>query len=453
MLKKIKTLILMACLLCISTLSLADELSRAGRLGIAPGDSANNKVVTIGMVAPDSTASSLGIMVGDQLIEINSQKVPTFDQVISVLSQMSAGENIHVVIKRDNNILRLSGKLKPRPYETSEIANVSYESVKYEGNILRSIVHTPKNLKTNEKVPAIFYIQGYTCDSIDYGMIPNNSASLLFNQFVDAGYMVFRVEKPGIGDSQSERDCRDISFTEESNAFIQALRQLKQKPNVDVNSVYLWGHSLGVLHSAVVAKNETVAGIIGYGGVYKQWYDYLLDIYQVQTVKHFGISQSDANNRGKQVEPFLNLWLNTNTPWQEVLSAEITQAGIKANLLPLNGDQIFDRHFSFFRDMNSYDFASLWQEIKTPVLMIHGSLDIQAIEQNWAFDIVKANGMRDSTAMVIDGAEHGFLRYKNQQEYISDRSEGRYNPGNATERFDARIGKESIDWLSGLDQK
>jgi pimeloyl-ACP methyl ester carboxylesterase len=451
MFKKAKTLFLMACLIFMSTLTTAVELSRAAQLGIAPGESENNQVVVIGMVAPNSTASSLGIKVGDQLVEINSQKITAFSQIINLLGQMSAGENIQIVVKRDNKIQTLSGPLKPRPYETSEVATVSYEAVKYEGNILRSIVHTPKNIRANEKVPAIFYIQGYTCDSIDYGMSPNSSASLLFNQLVGAGYMVYRVEKPGVGDSQSERDCRDINFTEESNGFIQALRQLKQKQNVDLERIYLWGHSLGVLHSAVVAKNEAVTGIIGFGGVFKPWYDYLLDIYQVQTVKHFGVAQSDADTRTKRVQPFLDLWLNTDLPWQDVLSAKSAQAGIEANILPLNGEQIFDRHFSFFRDMNRYNFASLWHEIKTPVLMIHGSLDIQAIEQNWAFDIAKTNGMKPSKAMILDGAEHGFLRYKTHQQYMAARTNGRYNPGNARELFDPRIGEASIDWLAALD--
>ncbi|MBT1063733.1 alpha/beta fold hydrolase [Bowmanella sp. Y26] len=438
--------------LVLGSTSGALALSRSPLLGIAPASSSQD-LVTIGSIAPNSTAAALGLLPEDKLLSLNNVSITHFDQLLTLLSTMNSGDPLTLQIRRNNKSLTLQGQLLPKPYEVSEVAYVSYEEVKFNGHRLRSIVHTPKTLKPGEKAPAIFYLQGYTCGSIDMGLFPNSTLTQLVQQFSEAGFIVYRVEKPGVGDSQSPQHCSEINFTAESDAFIQALRELKGRENVNANKVYLWGHSLGVLHSVNIANQEKVAGIIGYGGVFKPWYDYLLDIYRHQSVRHFSVPPKQAESNTRLVQPFLDLWLNSNTPWSEVLLAEDAQAALETDLLPVQNEQVFSRHFSFFRDMNRYDFATLWRQVATPVLMLHGSLDIQAIDSQWAFDIVKASSSPQSTAQVIDGAEHALLRYQSAQQYGAAREQGEFNPMDASKHFDPRIGEETLDWIQSLRWK
>ena len=74
--------------------------------------------------------------------------------------------------------------------------------------------------------------------------------------------MVYRIEKPGMGDSISEKPCRDIDFTTESKAFLQGLNALKTHTQVDPDKVFLFGHSLGVLHAPVIAKQSPVKALL-----------------------------------------------------------------------------------------------------------------------------------------------------------------------------------------------
>ena len=450
MISVFKCLSLIGALLLFVLPTCAKDLPRSVLLGVAPVQTENGDAIVVGHIAPNSTAQAVGLQAGDTITHLNGQAVAQFSELVRLVQNMSAHQPVSLSIIRNEQILKLDGVMQPRPFEVSDIADVSYETVEFAQNRLRAIVHTPKNRRANEVLPTVFYIQGYTCGSIDLGMMPNSTLSKLVDQFVADGYIVFRVEKPGVGDSESPRPCSAIDFTEESQAFVHALRALKQRKQVDPNRIYLWGHSLGVLHSAVMAEQETVAGVIGYGGVFKPWYDYMLDIYSQQSVKHFGVPVAQAKRNTELVQPFLQAWLNTSMPWKEVLADPKIQRALDSDLLPLNGEQIFDRHYRFFRDMNRYDFRALWQRIDAPVLMLHGSLDIQAISADWASAIASANQNPYSASKIIKGAEHGFMRYDDAQQYANARNSGQFNPGNGGDNYDARIGVSSLDWIKKL---
>ncbi|WP_343841896.1 alpha/beta hydrolase [Bowmanella denitrificans] len=436
----------------LTSVTAAWALSRSPLLGIAPA-SPSDELVVVGSVVSNSTAAHLGLQQGDQLVSLNKVNVTDFDQLVSQISKLKSGDALTIEILRDTKLLTLQGPLYPKPYEVSDAAYVSYEEVEFNHHRLRTIVHVPRSLKPGEKAPAIFYIQGYTCDSIDMGLFPKSALSQLVRQFSQAGFIVFRVEKPGIGDSRSTEQCTKMNFTDESEGFIQALRALKARQNVNANAVYLWGHSIGVLHSAVVANQEKVAGIIGYGGVSKPWYDYLLDVYRHQSVSHFAVPVKQAEHNTRLVQPFLHLWLNSNITWPKVLAAQASKPALTANLLPVQNEQVFNRHFSYFRDLNRYDFAKLWRQSVTPVLMLHGSLDIQAINSHWAFDIVNTNGLVQSAAFIIDGAEHAMLHYQNGQQYRLARQRGEFNPMIAGDNFDRRIAEKTLSWIQSLRWK
>lgn len=426
----------------------SDVLARNSLLGIMPKQTGENAQVELSHVLPNSTAEALGLQADDIITKINDTTITNFQQLLSIVRPLKTDHTIKIEVQRSDKTLTFKGKMQPRPYEVSQYANVHYDAVSYQGNTLRNIIYTPKQLAANEKAPAIFFIQGYTCDSIDYGLFPNVTTRQMIDQFSQAGYVVYRIEKPGMGDSVSQKHCRDIDFTTESNAFLQGLKDLKNKPFVDNNNVFLWGHSLGVLHAPVIAKQSRVKGIIGYGGVLKQWHDYMVDIYQKQSVKHFSLNQKQADENAELVKPFLHLWLNTNTPWQEVVNDKRVQKALSANLLEINGEFSVNRHYSFFRDLNRYDFEKIWRELNIPVLMMHGSFDIQAIEPKWAFDIANLSNEQHSKALVIENAEHAFMRYNSQESHMNARQTRQYNPTNPGEHFDKRIGEQTLNWLA-----
>lgn len=428
----------------------ADDLPGRPMLGLAAAATTPGTPVSVGSVLPRSTASSLGLAEGDLLKSINGTRIADFSQLLDVVGGVPVGGALVVEVERDGRLVELAGSMQPRPREHSEHATVTYGTVRFGDDLLRSIEHRPRDLAPDQAAPAVYFIQGYTCDSIDYGLMPDVTTLRLVDQLVEAGYVVFRMEKPGLGDSHSERHCRQIDFTTESQAFLAGLRALKARPGVDPERVTLFGHSLGVLHAVVMANQEPVASIVGYGGVYQRWYDYVLDIYRVQAVEHFGTPRAEAERNATMVAPFLDQYLRSDTPWAEVMAAETTRAAMAADLVPVEGDQAFDRHYSFFRDLNRYDLQAQWAQLSVPLLMMHGSLDIQAISPQWAHDIVATSGHPRSTSAVIEGAEHAFMRFDDQASYLRAHRSGQYNPVQPGERFDPRVGETTLSWLETL---
>lgn len=423
-------------------------LPQRAMLGLAPTTTQTNQPVTVQRTLPGSTAARLGLQQNDQLISINKRPIKDFSGLINEIQRISVGAKMEVVVERQGKKMSLSGIMSGRPRETSELAEVSYDTLHWQNQRIRTIKHTPKSVtKNNKKAPAIFYLQGYTCDSIDYGGTPEITMLQMLNQFVKAGYIVYRAEKLGVGESDGTLDCLEIDFKTESAAFTGALRVLKADQNVDADKVFLWGHSLGVLSAPAIAKQEPVAGIIGYGGVLKPWFDYMIDVYQRQSVQYFDSDEATAKQNLEIIRPFLVDWLKSDKDWEQLLQ---NKQAVESSLLPIDGQRVFSRHYTFFRNLNQYNFATMWQELEIPTLMIHGSLDIQAIDSSWAFDIADAVNRGKKTlgkAVVIDGAEHGLMRYKDIAEYVAARANNQYNPGRPEDKFEPRIGEATLSWI------
>src|SRR5262245_1422795 len=84
-----------------------------------------------------------------------------------------------------------------------------------------------------------------------------------------------RVDRPGCGDSEGG-PCRDVDFETEIDGYREALRALKQVDFVDSGKVFLFGHSLGGSMGPIIAADEPVRGIAGYGSGAQTWFERIL---------------------------------------------------------------------------------------------------------------------------------------------------------------------------------
>ncbi|WMS87037.1 alpha/beta fold hydrolase [Pleionea litopenaei] len=450
-----KSLLPYLILLCAVTLTaslVADKLPPRGMLGLLGSQQVNDQGMEITQVAPNSTASALGLKVGDRLTKLNGQKITSFSDLISAMNPLRAGSEINVVITRGEESLALVGKLQARPQETSEDFNVIADVVDVGNNRLRSYIYQPKGLKNNEKRPAVFYIQGYTCSSVDWGSLPQLTIRQLFADITKAGYVVYRVEKFGVGDSLGDKQCSEIDFTTELSGFHAALAELKKLPYVDAEQIHIFGHSLGGLYAPLVAQKAPVKSIMVYGTVVKPWYDYLLDIYSEQALL-FGTDKQEAANNRKLIQPLIDAWLNSQRDLKDIQQDPKLKDALASNLIPINGDQIFHRHYSFFRDQNQYDFKSVWESLNTPTLAIHGEYDIQAINDQWTKDLVNSVNKKNkklAKSVIIPKTEHALMTYPSRAALMDAMANGQNNVANPGEHYTDATLKVVLNWLKDL---
>jgi pimeloyl-ACP methyl ester carboxylesterase len=440
--------ILMLITCCVS----AVELKSQSLFGVMGQAHESGQGIAVQSVLPDSTAQVLGLQAGDIIITVNQQQLNDFQQLIGLVRVLVVGDQLTIKVLRADKEQILQGKMLGKPQEKHDQYQVLYDTVDYKNNTMRSMIYKPLDLKPGEKRPALFYVQGYTCQSIDYAMIPQITMQQLLNQVVLSGYVVYKMEKLGVGDSTGELDCLQVDFSEEMAGFLAGIKALKSLDYVNSEQVLLFGHSLGGVYAPLLAEQTELKGIAVYGSVVKSWYDYLLDIYTDQAVL-MGTAKTVALENAKVVKPLLTAWLKSDLTWDEISSDPRLKPAIDANLIPIQGDQVFHRHYTFFRDLNKHDLQAAWQKIKQPVFAMHGAFDIQAINEQWAKDLVNTVNQQSpglGKLAIFDNTDHGLMKYPSRQALQTAMNGGSYNPAQPGEHYNSDVANELVKWMKSV---
>lgn len=406
----------------------------------------------INQVLPNSTAAQLDMKAGNILQAINDQPVATNQDVFRILSQFRTDDVITVSYLSDGKRITKTGKGTARPQESYEHANIHYGQVNYPDNQLRSILYTPKGV---DKAPVVYFIQGYTCSSIDLPFAPNSPTLQLIHDWVDAGYAVFRIEKPGMGDSQSKTPCSEIDFQQELTAFKEGYKSLLAMPNINKDAIFLFGHSMGGVIAPFLNDVYNPKGIMTYGTVAKPWYEYMIDIYKEQP-KIFGTTASQIKENNKVELPFIkDIFIHKMTA-KELLENEEYRTFLGASVPSFREGQYIGRHLRFWQTLGDADIANAWRRTNTNVLSLHGEFDIQAISDEGATDIVRLVNQNTKTPLatfvLIPKTDHGFILFDSMQHNVNALSDGSYRQRSET-HFNHKIPQETILWMNKLVKK
>lgn len=89
------------------------EFGRLPFLGVSL--SAEEGVLTVASVAPESPAANAGLQVGDQIISINGQSVDSVGSLIAVLGALAPGDTVTIEVNRAGETLTVETTLAERP--------------------------------------------------------------------------------------------------------------------------------------------------------------------------------------------------------------------------------------------------------------------------------------------------------------------------------------------------
>jgi hypothetical protein len=414
--------------------TLTDSIALENDLDIENG-------VYINDVMPNSTFSNLGVKEGDVLIKINRESVKTVQEVLLITGKLYEDDVIEIEFYSNRGLKKASTHLLSKPIETFLNGDVFYDEVVYDGNILRNILVTPKS---NKRPPVVYFLQGYTCSSIE--IVSNDSPmKKLMEDWLDAGFAIYRIEKPGVGDSKSNKHCIELDFNEELKAFEQGYINLLKIDTVDTDNIFLFGHSMGGVIAPVLNNIHTPRGIMVYGTVGKNWHDYMVDLYTKQP-KHFGVSEEQIREDSR-----VNLKFNEDLLIRKLNGAEILKNKDYVNFFnaeDLKRNQYLGRHLIFWQTLADIKVQDVWSKINTNVLAMHGEFDIQAINPQGAQKIVEVvnsnKGM--ATFLLIKNADHGFVNFKTMQQNVEVLNNGTYR-NHAQNNYSIMLGEESVNWM------
>ncbi len=230
--------------------------------------------IVITQVIPESTAAAAGFQSGDVILALNGARISSTAAFTQAISERKAGTEVLLDLRRGEAARQEKITLKARPFEKNQDFETVYGAVTAKAGRLRTILTRPR---AQGKRPALFLIQGVGLGSIDNPVGRPSAFKKIVDDFTRHGFITLRVDKPGCGDSEGG-PARDVDFDTELDGYREALRSLRARDDVDLDRVYVLGHSMGgVMAPLVAAVDVPVRGIIAYGTIARTWTEYWLE--------------------------------------------------------------------------------------------------------------------------------------------------------------------------------
>lgn len=395
------------------------------------------------------TSVALKLQEKDLISKIGNSTFATTDEFIRLFTGYSPGQDVQLTVFRGKKELILKAKAVARPYETDDNATVIYDEANYKSGQLRVIINKPFK---ETKMPAMLFIQGYTCSSIDE-LSPSHPYKRIVDAYVDAGYVTLRIEKSGLGDSKNTPSCEDCDLLDEIENFEVGLKKLKTLPYVDTNQIIIVGHSMGGIIAPAISAKHQVAGVVVYGTTAKSWFEYQIEMYRVQNalagmnpieVEESVLKQYDLNYRYFVKKEKL-----------EDLAKDPKADSILRTAWEYDGKgKIYSRNAEYWRQIQDYPHLENWKNTTARVLVQYGESDFQAFSKADHQQIVNTVNFfhpSHATLMTYPSTDHFFAKSGSMQEAYNKFSNGQIQQ--LFDEYNLEVGLSAVKWSNEVLNK
>jgi len=304
-----------------------------------------------------------------------------------------------------------------KPAETYPNVDVIYDTVIAPNRQkLRAIITRPHD--SQGRLPVIFLAGWLSCDSVE-APEGTKDASGLVSQILAKmpGYCTFRIDKPGVGDS--EGDCGKTDFDTELAGYRAAFRSLANYDFIDKDEVYILGMSNGGGFAPLVAETDTeqqqVRGYAVIGGWVKTWFEHMLEI-ERRRFTLMGRTPAQVNERMKGVITLYHELLIRNRPVTDILEMQPKLV----DLWPEGADRqhLYGRPLAFYQQLQKLNLAAAWSKVKVPTLVMHGEYDwiMSRDDHEIIARIVNGNTPGAARFVELPQSGHTFQHYGSMQE-------------------------------------
>ncbi|MEM9855936.1 MAG: PDZ domain-containing protein [Bacteroidota bacterium] len=379
----------------------AQELKRRAHIGASfssPDGIEAGAIVR--RVEEGSALAKAGLAVNDKVIRLNNELIKEPNRWSDIRYDLREDDEINLEVLRGNEVIELSAKLEALPKESYQDIQVVYGTVMSDyGDRIRTITTYPENGKS--KLPAVFVMGGLSCSSVEVypGRGENGWTRVLRDISTKSGMVVMRVEKPGVGDSNG--DCGESTFLQDIAAFEAAYQSLKELDQVDSTNIIIYGSSMGSALAPHLANKLGASGIISDGTFVKTWFEHMLEI--ERRIRSFE-GDSPGEVAQKMNEGYIPLYygmLIEKKSYAQVIKEQPQLDRYNYH----SPNHMYGRPMSYYHQVQDFNFAKGWEELKVPARIIQGTNDwiMSADDNDMIIDILEKNGHQD----------HKIYRYKN----------------------------------------
>jgi photosystem II stability/assembly factor-like uncharacterized protein/pimeloyl-ACP methyl ester carboxylesterase len=395
------------------------------------------------------TSVELKLQEKDIITKIGEKTFTSADEFISQFLTYEPGKEVQVSVLRGKKKLTLKAKVVARPYETDDNATVIYDEANYKGGQLRVIINKP--FKEN-KMPAMLFIPGYTCSSIDE-LTSDHPYKRIVDAYVDAGYVTLRIEKSGLGDSKNTPPCESCDLLDEIENFEVGLKKLKSLPYVDTNQIIIVGHSMGGIVAPAISAKHQVAGVVVYGTTAKSWFEYQIEMYRVQNalagmnpieVEQSVIEQYDLNYR----------YFVKKEKLEDIAKDPKADSVLRMSWEYDGNGKIYSRNAEYWRQIQDYPHLENWKNTKAKVLVQFGESDFQAfsrVDHQQIVNTVNYFNPGNATLMTYPSTDHYFAKSGTMQEAYNKFVNGQIQQ--LFDEYNHEVGKSAVKWSNEILSK
>jgi pimeloyl-ACP methyl ester carboxylesterase len=288
------------------------------------------------------------------------------------------------------------------PLEALPGVEVVYTAIRNpKGPLQRAILTRPQ--RTTSRRPAILFVPWLSCDSIESpkGASPGID-QLLHKVAAETPFVLLRVDKPGVGDS--EGDCSKTDLDTEIEGSRAALAFLRGHPWVDPSRILLMGHSFSGAFLPLVAGDTPVAGYVVLNSWVRSWFERLIEFERLR-MELAKTAPGDVTERvSALVDLYTGFLIDKKTPAQV-----IKEKPALASVWEDEPEHQYGRPAVFFHQLQAINAARGWSGVRVPTLAMWGEADIvmHRIDHERIVELVNRNSPGAAKLVTIPGMDHG----------------------------------------------
>jgi len=367
------------------------ELPRRAVLGAAVADKDG---VEITSVMVDGAAERAGLRADDVVTAIGDDAVANSTEFVSLVKRQVTGRPVLFHIRRGDIAMTIPVTLDHAQNEFDPAVITSYEAVSVRGTLRRTLLTVPQGPARPR--PAVLILSGIGCFSVDNAASPQDAYMRVAHDLSRRGFVVMRLEKSGMGDSQGPA-CMSVDFDSEMESYAVALTALLHDSRVDAKRTYLLGHSIGSLIAPRLANQYGVAGVIVAESVGRNWIEYELWNLRRQ-LELAGETPTDIDAELSSKEICMHRLLVERQPETEIEQAKPDCRTHNAYPAPAK----------YMQQVAALNVAEPWTALSLPVLLVYGTADFVTTEADHRRIAKIANDAHPGTATLklISGMDH-----------------------------------------------
>jgi len=296
------------------------------------------------------------------------------------------------------------------------------------GLLLRTIVTRSKH---TSPTPPIFVVGWLSCDSVE--IPPTNSpdtiTALLRDLAERSGATLFRVDKPGCGDS--EGNCASTDFLTELDGYRRAFAAMRSDPDIDTSRILVVGISNGGGFAPVVVEDAPVAGYVTVGAWSKTWFEQMVDC-ERRRLALTGTPPAQINSMIAKLTEFHAAYLFDQMTPTQIVRTRRHLSGIWYD----EPEPQYGRSVRFYHQLRQLDLSEAWGKVRVPTVVVWGEYDwiMDRTDQEQIVRLVNANGYGLASLLIVPRTDRSFGAHDDAQSAFDHMGEGKY-PAEAADRI------------------